>query len=158
VVFAIDFLTAERISCNSQAGSKKRILQEIGALLAYSSPRLTADAVFDSLLERERLGSTGLGKGVALPHARMDDIDQACGAFLQLREPVSFDAIDNQPVDLVFGLLVPSSATDEHLQLLAQLASMFSNSAFCEQLRQEHHQDNILRHIMQLDHDTPIAS
>jgi PTS system nitrogen regulatory IIA component len=88
----------------------------------------------------------------------MDDIDQACGAFLQLQEPVSFDAIDNQPVDLVFGLLVPSSATDEHLQLLAQLASMFSNSDFCEQLRQTKQQSNILRYIMQLDHDTPIAS
>ncbi len=157
-MFAIDFLTAERISCNSQAASKKRILQEIGALLAYASPSLSADAVFDSLLERERLGSTGLGQGVALPHARMADIDQACGAFLQLQEPVPFDAIDNQPVDLIFGLLVPSSATDEHLQLLAQLASMFSNRDFCEQLRQAQHPSNILRQIMQLNSNTPNPS
>ncbi len=155
-MFAIDFITAERIACNSQATSKKRILQDIGALLACSSPDLDAGAVFDSLLERERIGSTGLGQGVALPHARMDNIDKACGAFLQLQKPVQFDSIDNQPVDLVFGLLVPSSATDEHLQILAQLASMFSNADFCEQLRQAQRQDEVLRLITQLDDNTSL--
>ncbi len=154
-MFPIDFLTAERIVCNSQATSKKRILQEIGTLLAYSSTSLTADTVFDSLLERERLGSTGLGQGIALPHARIDGIEQACGAFLQLEEPAQFEAIDNQPVDLVFGLLVPTSATEEHLQLLAQLASMFGNSDFCTQLRQAENRDNIMRQIMQLAETAP---
>ncbi|MCW8908198.1 MAG: PTS sugar transporter subunit IIA, partial [Sedimenticola sp.] len=90
---------------------------------------------FDKLLERERLGSTGLGNGIALPHARMAGVGEARGAFVQLQSKADFDAIDRQPVDLVFGLLVPEQATEEHLQLLARLATLFSDDSFCERLR-----------------------
>ncbi|OQX46921.1 MAG: PTS sugar transporter subunit IIA, partial [Candidatus Sedimenticola endophacoides] len=79
-----NFLTPERISCGNEASSKKRVLEEIGKLLASSSAELTQEMVFDKLLERERLGSTGLGLGIGLPHARMAGVEQACGAFIQL--------------------------------------------------------------------------
>lgn len=155
-MFPADFLTGERISFCNSAASKKRILEEVGRLLASTASDLTQDLVFDKLLERERLGSTGLGQGIALPHARMPGIKQAYGAFLQLDESADFDAIDQQPVDLVFGLLVPEEATQEHLQLLAMLASLFSRDAFCQQLRNAGSHDQLMQlflgqELMQMD-------
>jgi len=129
------FLVLERIGCQFQAASKRRVLQEIGRLLALSTPPLDRDAVYEKLQERERLGSTGLGGGIALPHARLDGLQVARGAFLNLAEPVAFEAVDNRPVDLVFGLLVPQSATEQHLQLLAALARLFHDKGFCDSLR-----------------------
>ena len=110
-MFPANFLASERIVCNSQAASKKRILEEIGSLLSSSVPGLIPEKVFDKLLERERLGSTGLGQGIALPHARMPGVDRAYGALIHLQSGVDFDAIDRNPVDLVFGLMVPEEAT-----------------------------------------------
>ncbi len=146
-MFSDNFINKKRISCGNTAASKKRVLQNLGELLAQSAPELSPDDTFDKLLERERLGSTGLGHGIALPHARVTGIDEAYGAFIQLGSSVDFDAIDNQPVDLVFGLLVPESATKEHLQLLAHLASMFSNAEFCEKLRHSNQPEEVLQHI-----------
>ncbi|MCP4288040.1 MAG: PTS transporter subunit EIIA [Gammaproteobacteria bacterium] len=134
-MFAENFLTIDRISPTSGAGSKKRILEEVSALLAASTPGLTSEQVFDKLLERERLGSTGLGQGIALPHARIEGVENACGALVRLQSGVDFDAIDNQKVDIVFGLMVPQQATEAHLQLLAHLATLFSNEEFCTELR-----------------------
>ncbi len=131
-----DFLTLDRIRLDNGAGSKKRVLEEVAGLLAAAVPGLSPEQVFDKLLERERLGSTGLGQGIALPHARMKGVSESRGALLRLAKGVEFDAIDGQPVDLVVGLLVPEQATDEHLQLLASLASRFSDPAQCERLRQ----------------------
>lgn len=134
-MFPADFLTVERISAANPAASKKRVLEEIAGLLASATESLNPVAVFDKLLERERLGSTGLGHGIALPHARMTGVSEARGAFIQLQSKADFDAIDQQPVDLVFGLLVPEQATEEHLQLLAKLATLFSDKDFCNRLR-----------------------
>ena len=134
-MFPDGFLLEKRIGCNVEAASKKRILEQLGQRLAESVPELTQDLVFDALLERERLGSTGLGKGIALPHARMTQVDRAMGAFIKLPEGIDFDALDGSPVDLAFAMLVPEEATDEHLQLLSKLASMFSDNGFCETLR-----------------------
>lgn len=134
-MFPADFITTDRVSCNNPAGSKKRILEELAGLLSETAQDLTPLAVFDRLLERERLGSTGLGQGIALPHARMAGVTEACGALIKLEQCADFDAIDQQPVDLIFGLLVPEEATQEHLQILAQLASLFNDNAFCERLR-----------------------
>jgi PTS system nitrogen regulatory IIA component len=135
-MFPNGYLVEERIGCNVEAASKKRVLEQLGQRLAEAVPDLNQDMVFDALLERERLGSTGLGKGIALPHARMPQITQALAAFVQLPEGIDFDAIDNQPVDLAFAMLVPEEATDEHLQLLAKLAQMFDDQDFCIALRQ----------------------
>jgi PTS system nitrogen regulatory IIA component len=135
-MFPDGFLLEERIGCDVDAASKKRVLEQLGLRLAESVPELTQDLVFDALLERERLGSTGLGKGIALPHARMAQVDYATGAFIKLIQGVDFDAIDSEPVDLAFAMLVPEEATDEHLQLLSTLARMFSDNDFCSKLRQ----------------------
>lgn len=130
-----ELLELDRISCNTQSASKKRVLEQLSQLLAANQETLSQNQVFDSLLSRERLGSTGLGHGVAIPHGRMKESDNTLAAFIKLQQGVDFDASDNQPVDLLFALLVPEEATEEHLQLLAQLARMFSDGALVKQLR-----------------------
>ncbi len=147
-MFPANFIDTKRIGCQVEANSKKRVLEQLGQLLAQTLPGLTQDLIFDRLLERERLGSTGLGQGIALPHARMKEVPQAYGAFIQLQKGVEFDAFDNQPVDLAFALLVPESATEEHLQLLAALASMFSNPQVCAELRESATPDEVLQKIV----------
>jgi PTS system nitrogen regulatory IIA component len=101
-----DFITLERIGFRLGIASKKSLLQRLGILLATVQSNLSPDLVFDRLLARERLGSTGFGRGIALPHARMASLDHAVGAFVQLQEGVDFDATDNLPVDMAFALLV----------------------------------------------------
>ncbi|MDG4596140.1 MAG: PTS sugar transporter subunit IIA [Candidatus Contendobacter sp.] len=131
-----DLITRERILCDSEVTSKKRVIEVLSELLAKGQANLTARPIFDSLIGRERLGSTGLGHGVALPHGRFVHSQRAIGAFVKLKQGVDFDAIDRQPVDLVFGLLVPDHYTDEHLKILAHLAEMFSDRMFCRRLRE----------------------
>ncbi len=128
-------LEPRRVSIGDPASSKKRVLEQAARLLADLAEEPTAEQVFERLLERERLGSTGLAGGVALPHARMPGIKQCRGAFLRLAEPVEFDALDGEPVDLVFALLVPENANEEHLQLLARLAGMFNEERLRQRLR-----------------------
>jgi PTS system nitrogen regulatory IIA component len=128
-------LSLERVACDAQAASKKRVLEQLSALIADGQAALTETEIFDSLIARERLGSTGLGHGVAIPHGRVKNSDKTIGAFIKLQQGIDFDAVDNRPVDLLFALLVPEESTDEHLQLLARLAEMFSDQAFVEQLR-----------------------
>ncbi|HHJ14932.1 MAG TPA: PTS IIA-like nitrogen-regulatory protein PtsN [Gammaproteobacteria bacterium] len=130
-----ELLAPDRIACQQDSSSKKRALERLAGLLAADLPGFTEGEIFDSLIGRERLGSTGLGKGVALPHGRLKGLDQPLAALLTLEHGVDYDAIDNQPVDLLFALLVPEESTDEHLQILARLAEMFSQDNFCSQLR-----------------------
>lgn len=129
-------LESGSISVADPASSKKRILEQAARLLATGSDEPSAEQIFERLLERERLGSTGLAGGVALPHARMPGISDSRGAFLRLAEAVDFDALDGQPVDLVFALLVPEEANEEHLQLLAKLAGMFNEETLRNRLRE----------------------
>lgn len=131
-----DLLTADRVVCCAQSASKKRVLEQISGLIARGQDTLTETQVFDSLIGRERLGSTGLGHGVAIPHGRVKDGKEAVGAFVKLQQGVDFDAVDGEPVDLLFALLVPEESTSEHLQLLAELAEMFSDKEFVGRLRQ----------------------
>ncbi|MGB5467635.1 MAG: PTS IIA-like nitrogen regulatory protein PtsN [Sedimenticolaceae bacterium] len=129
-------LESGSISVADPASSKKRVLESAARLLAGSDEEPSAEQIFERLLERERLGSTGLAGGVALPHARMPGISDSRGAFMRLSAAVDFDALDGQPVDLVFALLVPEEATEEHLQLLARLASMFNEADLRQRLRE----------------------
>lgn len=142
-----DLITGERIVCDCEVASKKRAIEVLSELLAKGQADLTARPIFDSLIGRERLGSTGLGHGVALPHGRFNQSQHAVGAFVKLKKGVDFDAIDRQPVDLVFGLLVPDHYTDEHLKILAYLAEMFSDRTFCQRLR-ETDSDQILFELL----------
>ena len=130
-----ELLDLDRISCNTQSASKKRVLEQLSQLLAANQDNLSQNQIFDSLLSRERLGSTGMGHGVAIPHGRLKQSNTTLAAFIKLQQGVDFDASDNQPVDLLFALLVPEEATEEHLQLLAQLARMFSDEELVKQLR-----------------------
>ena len=131
-----ELISPERVICDAPVASKKRVLELLGELIAGARDGLDARAIFDSLLGRERLGSTGLGHGVALPHGRLAQSTEALGAFVKLEDGIDFDAIDRAPVHLVFALLVPEHFTDEHLKILAFLAEMFSDHEFCDRLRQ----------------------
>jgi PTS system nitrogen regulatory IIA component len=138
-----DLIEPSRLQSQCEASSKKRLLETLGALLAQAAPDLSETAAFDRLLERERLGSTGLGWGVALPHARVAGIQAPIGAFVQLRQGVDFDAIDDKPVDLAFGLLVPEATDEQHLKLLAMLAQAFDDASVREALRQAGNADDL---------------
>jgi PTS system nitrogen regulatory IIA component len=131
-----NLIIEERVRVNVNVQSKKRLLESLAEPLAAAQAGLDTDTVFDRLNKRERLGSTGLGHGIALPHARVRDIDQAIGAFVQLRDGVAFDAVDDRPVDLAFGLLVPEVATEQHLEILSQLATMFNDPNLRQALRE----------------------
>lgn len=130
-----EILTPARIAGDVDVTSKKGVLELLANLIAEDTPELTQAEIFDSLCARERLGSTGLGHGVAIPHGRLKGSKLTLGAFVQLNEGVDYDAVDQQPVDLLFALLVPEESTDEHLQILARLAEMFSNNDLVGQLR-----------------------
>ena len=131
-----DLLIPERVTCCDDVGSKKRLLEYISELLAGSSPELVQSDIFNALINREKLGSTGLGKGVAIPHGRMASLEKPVCAFVKLANPVDFDATDGQPVDLIFTLLVPEDSTEEHLQVLSTIAEIFSNAGISMALRQ----------------------
>ena len=115
------------------ASSKKRLFEQVG-LLFENRHGVWRGVVFESLFARERLGSTGLGQGVAIPHGRIKGLKDALGAFVRLSQPVSFDAPDGKPVTLVFALLVPEHATEKHLEILSELAQMFGDRALREAL------------------------
>ena len=113
--------------------SKKRVFEQVG-LLFENSLHIARSTVFDSLFAREKLGSTGLGQGIAIPHGRIKGLREAAGALVRLKQPIPFDAPDAQNVALIFVLLVPDRATDLHLQILSELAQMFSDRELRERL------------------------
>lgn len=115
------------------AASKKRVFEQAG-LLFENTLQIARSRVFDSLFAREKLGSTGLGQGVAIPHGRIKGLREAAVALVRMKEPIPFDAPDGQPVSLICILLVPEKATDQHLQILSELAQMFSDKSFRESL------------------------
>jgi PTS system nitrogen regulatory IIA component len=119
-------LPLSHVVTDLQVSSKKRLFEQAG-LLFENHHGIARSLVFDSLFARERLGSTGLGQGVAIPHGRIKGLKDALGAFIRLTQPVPFDSPDGAPVTLVFVLLVPEKATEKHLQILSELAQMFSD-------------------------------
>jgi PTS system nitrogen regulatory IIA component len=129
-------LTPGRSLTNVPGGSKKRVLEQIAQLIARDLPDLDAQDIFESLISREKLGSTGFGNGIAIPHCRLPGCAAPISAVLHLEAAVDFDAIDGAPVDLLFVLLVPEAATDDHLELLRQIASMLDRSDVRVRLRQ----------------------
>ena len=124
-------LPPSNILLDLEVTSKKRLFEQAG-LLFENNQGIARSLVFDSLFARERLGSTGLGQGVAIPHGRIKGLKDARGAFLRLAQPVAFDAPDGAPVSLIFVLLVPEQATEKHLQILSELAQMFSDKTLRE--------------------------
>ncbi|HYQ37463.1 MAG TPA: PTS IIA-like nitrogen regulatory protein PtsN [Pseudomonas sp.] len=129
-------LTPGRSQVNVPGGSKKRVLEQIANLVARDLPGLDAPDIFESLVAREKLGSTGFGNGIAIPHCRLAGCSVPVCALLRLDAPVDFDALDGAPVDLLFVLLVPEAATEEHLELLRQIAGLLDRADVRERLRQ----------------------
>jgi len=128
-------LTAGRTLCGIEAASKKRALEILANTIASDVEGIDADELFRRLVARERLGSTGIGQGIAIPHCRVENCQQTLGALITLAEPIEYDSMDGEPVDIMFAMLAPEDATDEHLQYLAALAGALSNEAFRESLR-----------------------
>lgn len=126
-------LPLSNVMIDLEASSKKRVFEQAG-LTFENNHGIARSTVFDSLFARERLGSTGLGQGIAIPHGRIKGLKEAVGAFIRLATPVQFDAPDGRPVNLLFVLLVPEQANETHLQLLSELAQMFSDKEFRESL------------------------
>jgi PTS system nitrogen regulatory IIA component len=131
-----DLLSPERIRCDVQSSSKKRLLELISEELARNTDEFSKREIFESLIARERLGSTGLGKGVAIPHGRVKGSQHVQAAFMRLKKPLPFDAMDGEPVDLLFCLAVPEDCGEDHLKLLAQVAELFSDGDLLKELRE----------------------
>ena len=130
----IELITPASIIANLRASNKKQALQE----LARKAADLTGQherMIFDVLLERERLGTTGVGQGIAIPHGKLACLDRVYGLFARLERPIDFDAIDEQPVDLMFLLLAPEQAGADHLKALARVSRLLRDHAMCEKLR-----------------------
>lgn len=128
-----NILTADQVLLDLDAGSKKRVFEQAG-MLFESRLGMARALIFDSLFAREKLGSTGLGQGIAIPHGRIKGLKHAAGALIRLATPIPFDSPDGRPVNLLFVLLVPEQATEEHLQILSELAQRFSDRNFRESL------------------------
>ena len=128
-------LTPQRTVCSVEAASKKRLFEMVAGNLSTSSEQLVENDIYQQLLAREKLGSTGLGGGVAIPHCRIAGCEEPLGALITLREPVDYDSPDGVPVDLVYALIVPEAATQTHLDILAALARQFSSEQYCAKVR-----------------------
>lgn len=127
-------LTPEAVKVLTSASSKKRLMQDLGDLAAQAYG-LAAGDVLDALLAREALGPTGVGHGIALPHARMDGLDRVVGVFVLLDKPIDFNAVDRQPVDIAFALFAPEDAGVEHLKALALVSRTLRDTSICSKLR-----------------------
>ena len=129
-----DLLTSERVVANLKVTSKKQALQElskkISGLIGQDERK-----IFELLLERERLGTTGVGDGIAIPHGKLSSLDKLYGMFARLERPVNFESIDERPVDLIFLLLAPETAGADHLKALARISRLLRDKKVCDKLR-----------------------
>ena len=136
-------LTPGRTACRVPGISKKRLFETIARIISDDQVSLPYDTVLSSLIAREKLGSTGLGQGIAIPHCRIGNCTHAMGTLITLEEGINFDAPDGKPVDILFVLLVPEEAQQQHLDILAGIAGLFSQGSFCSQLRQAGDNDSL---------------
>jgi PTS system nitrogen regulatory IIA component len=123
------------VLCNAQARSKKHCLEILSELLARSTPEIASDQIFENLIKRERLGCTGLDKGVAFPHCRVEGLETSIAAMILLSDPVDFDAPDSEPVDLVFGLMVPDPLDESHGADIRMVTSILADEGLRDRLR-----------------------
>jgi PTS system nitrogen regulatory IIA component len=137
-----ELLTPKTVKTGLKASSKKALLQQLAAIAA-PAVGLTESRIYEVLVERERLGSTGLGGGIAVPHARLPELSAVHGVFVRVSPPVDFDSIDRQPVDLVFMLLAPENAGADHLKALAQVSRLFRDKPLVEKLRGTNNADAV---------------
>nr|MBV6630487.1 PTS IIA-like nitrogen regulatory protein PtsN [Oceanococcus sp. HetDA_MAG_MS8] len=131
-----DIISASSVHIASEVSSKKRALEELANILAQATEDLDAREIFTALVNREKLGSTGLGSGVGIPHGRISGLDQAVGAVIKLPAPIDFESVDRKGVDLLFGLIVPKEATQLHLQTLAAIAELCQDDSVVGKMRE----------------------
>ncbi|MDB9702903.1 PTS IIA-like nitrogen regulatory protein PtsN [Rhodospirillales bacterium] len=129
-----DLLDGECVVANLRATSKKQVLQEL-ARRAADITNIDERKIFAVLMDRERLGTTGVGSGIAIPHGKLPELDRLCGIFARLEKPVDFQSIDERPVDLIFVLLAPEEAGADHLKALARVSRLLRDQNTCEKLR-----------------------
>lgn len=149
----IDLLSIERTRYCPVAESKKRALEIASQILAKAIPEADDRELFSAFIDRERLGSTAIGRGVAIPHIRSEWVKQPMGALLHLHEDIDFEASDHQKIDIIFALIVPAEATDEHLQILSQLAQLFSHPEITQQIRKSHDNRSLYQIIQHYHHE-----
>ncbi|MCK5325332.1 MAG: PTS sugar transporter subunit IIA [Woeseiaceae bacterium] len=130
-----EIINPDAVLCNAQARSKKHCLEILSELLVRSNPDIAAEDIFDSLIERERLGCTSLDKGIAFPHCRVDGLNESVAAMIRLSEAVDFDAADGEPVDIVFGLMVPAQLNDSHHADIGMITSVLGDVGLRGRLR-----------------------
>lgn len=153
MLIAALLVNADNISFHDEATSKKRVIENLSRMLAANTSAATAEKIFQVLLERERLGSTGLGKGVAIPHARVPDLTHTVAAMLTLETPIEFESADSKPIDIAFGLLVPEDDTEHHLQHLSRLVTLFRDEEICSRIRQASSSEAIFELLLSIDEE-----
>ena len=148
-----DVLTPAMTECNLPGGSKKRVLENLSIFITeqLGGDAEQTDTLFHSLVARERLGSTGIGDGIAIPHCRAPGFKRIHGCLIRLSKPVDFDAIDDEPVDLIFALVVPEEKNDEHLATLARVAALLQNESSRQSLRQCSSNEELFSTAIQLE-------
>ena len=137
------FVNPDLVICKLPASSKKKLFETVAELISGQCSKLSANEIFDGLFARERLGSTSLGNGVAVPHCRIENPDTDCCAVVTLENPIGFDAPDNQPVDILIFLVVSGEACQDHLDRLAVIPKSFSNSDYKEKIQGAKTQENL---------------
>ncbi len=152
-MFQLDqFLDPALTFCALAGTSKKKVIETASALITEQQTALDAEELYNNLLARERLGSTALGDGIAIPHCRLSSCEESVGCLITLEQPVDFDASDGQPVDIVFILIVPEEAAQEHLDILAGLAQLLSEVKFCDALRDAASDDTLYQAAVSFGH------
>ena len=151
ILVLILFYFIKLARCKNTKDSKRWQQIEYISEKAAEELALPQNTIFNKLLERERLGSTGLGEGFAVPHARLTDLTRAHACFVKLDKGINYDAMDQKPVDLIFVLFIPEASTEEHLQILASLAKIFSQSSVSNKIRECHSADEIINLIAQAE-------
>ena len=140
-----DILTPDRCLCKIQGFSKKRLLKTLSTILGESFSNLDENQVFDSMMAREQLGSTGIGNGIAIPHCRVPECNEITGCLITLETYVDYDSTDGNPVDLIFVLIVPEEKEEDHVITLAVLAEKFHDQQFCDSLRNAQSNDELYK-------------
>ncbi|MFK5913274.1 MAG: PTS IIA-like nitrogen regulatory protein PtsN [Woeseiaceae bacterium] len=148
-----EIINVNRIRNNVDVKSKKRALEELSLILSEDQNQLDSSEIFESLISRERLGATGLGYGIAIPHGRIKGCTTITGAFIKIHEGIDFNTSDNVAVDMLFALIVPEESTDEHLQVLALLAGMFRDETLRTKIQAS--QDDSEIHQLMIDWKKP---
>ncbi|MBT8085251.1 MAG: PTS transporter subunit EIIA [Woeseia sp.] len=143
-----DLVKPENVLCNAQARSKKHCLEILSELLSRCDSEIAHEEIFEGLVERERLGCTGLDSGIAFPHCRVEGVKRSCGAFMRLSSPVDFDTSDSEHVDLVFGLMVPLELDDSHVADIKLVTSALNDKDLRERLREAHSSSELYKALL----------